>query len=213
MRLDPKTARTIANAKLKAQGEDIKAAICSLANRSSFGLSQKGNPLQRRMEKDAKTAFGDSLIGVGWSSRTFHYFIFEIHKSDNDRPRQLAINGCSINTRSNAPKFRQIALITMHAMERLLERRCDTELIQLAREEFDMTFVNTMVFGETGTPLAPNDEFRVRTLHGSACGIVSELGVPIVRTWIHKPGGWPTAQFPLPASISSYGTKAYEPIQ
>ena len=86
----------------------------------------------------------------------------------------------------------------MHAMERLIERRRDTDLIRLARDEFDVDFVKKILLNESGSPLLPNDEFKIKTLNGWACGIVDpENGIPTVRTWINKPGGWPVTESDL----------------
>ena len=71
----------------------------------------------------------------------------------------------------------------MHAMERLIERRENPDIIKAALEEFDLNFVNEIVFGR----LKPKEEFEIQTFHGKACGIVSDTGIPIVRTWIRIP--------------------------
>lgn len=188
MRLDSKSARRIATGILSAQDNEIKDAIKCLENRPKQGLAKKGKPGQRRLETDIASVFGESLIGGGWSSRTYHYFIFEIEKSPDGKPLQLVVKGWSLNTRSNSERVRPVAIITMHAMERLMERRRDTALIQLAGIEFDMGFIRKMVFGENGSPLVAKVEFEVKTTHGRACGIVSESGVPVIRTWIHETG-------------------------
>ena len=188
VRLDQKSARRIATGVLKAEDQEVKTAIASLESRSSKGMAQTGSPVRRRLEETVKQAFGDTLIGGGWSSRTYIYFVFEVLKVADGMPLQLAINGWFFNTRSNAEKVSQVALITMHAMERLMERRYDADLVRLARDEFDMDFVSTLVFGKDGKRPSVNEEFKIRTTHGWACGIVSETGLPIVRTWIHKPG-------------------------
>jgi len=157
-----------------------------------------GNRFHRRFEEDIQKTFGDAFIDGGWYSRTYLAFIFEIFKSDDGKPSRLAIISFSYNTRSGADQSYELAWITMHAMERLIERRRDTDLIRLARDEFDVEFVKNLLLSEKGPPLLPNEEFKVKTRNGWACGIIDpEYGIPTVRTWIHKPGGWPVTESEL----------------
>ena len=43
-----------------------------------------------------------------------------------------------INLRSCSSKMREIAIVTTHAMERIIERRRDVRLITLMSEEFNL---------------------------------------------------------------------------
>jgi len=192
MRLDAKSARRIVTGSLKAQYDEIREAMDTLFAGSKRGFPQKGNRFRRRIEEDIQKTFGDAFLGGGWHSRTYLAFIFEILGSNDGKPSQLAITAFSYNTRSDVEQIHELAWITMHAMERLLERRRDTDLIRLARDEFDVEFIKNLLFSANGPPLLPNEEFKVKTKNGWACGIVDPgYGIPTVRTWIHKPGGWP----------------------
>lgn len=195
MRLDSKSARKIATGLLKTQEEDINSALQRQKKQLAPSVWQKGTPrkgasAKRFTEEYFKKIFGNTLIGGGWASRAYCFFIFEIQKTDVVVPLRLLITGWSFNTRSNAANGHPVALITMHAMERLMERRRDTDLIRLARDEFDLDFISKIVFGENGDRLSACEDFEIKTRNGWARGIVGDNNVPVVKTWIHKPGGW-----------------------
>lgn len=186
MRLDRKSARKIALGRLQAMDDGIEGAMAALLKSPTRRLRKDSKAAQLLIETAVKTVHGDSMIGSGWSARSFTFFICEtIHCEDSGLPN-LLIKGWTINTRSGLQRGFTVAAITMHAMERLLERREDVDLIRLAQEEFNMNFVSRVVFGVNGVRLGVNETFDIQTHSGSARGIVGEDGVPVVKTWIKK---------------------------
>jgi hypothetical protein len=188
MRLDSKTARRIATGTLKVQRDESKAVFQGLLNSPRHGLKQKTSQLCKRVESNYREILGNGFIADEWNARTYICVAFEIQESDDGRPLQLAINLRYLNARSNVEGISIVALITMHAMERLMERGRDTDLFRLAHAEFDKSFLAEIGLNQDASKLPINEEFRIKTPHGFACGIVSEKGIPIVRTWIHRPG-------------------------
>jgi hypothetical protein len=184
LRLDSKTARRFAQGRLKVLEDDFDKALSDLLFQAIEGKTLRTTPKQKRIEESVRKLHHDSFIAGAWVSRTYLYFVFDLQKQGDGKPSQLSLSCWRFNSRSNAETFKVYAIITMHAMERLIERRSNPDVIKLAIEEFDLDFVNTVAFGK----LLPQEEFVIGTVHGKACGIVNESGVHIVRTWIRIPG-------------------------
>jgi hypothetical protein len=189
MRLDSKSARRIATGILEMRCDDFTAAAKALLTPPPHTLSPRASSLRKRVESNIRAVQGDSFINGGWDGRTYNFIAFEVQHSNEGMPLQLAIILQSFNTRSNAQRVSTVALVTMHAMERLMERRHDADLMRLAHAEFDTQFLAEIGLNTEASKLPIKEEFRIRTTHGLACGIVSETGLPIVRTWISRPEG------------------------
>ena len=86
------------------------------------------------------TVFKDTLLLYGEEGRNLEFIILMpfTPDEDNQMPHRAMIVHYHINLRSCSSKMREIAIVTTHAMERIIERRRDVRLITLMSEEFNL---------------------------------------------------------------------------
>lgn len=142
--------------------------------------------MAKRLEENYVKKLGDTNLYSYWKGRTFMVFTLMI-MTPEDRPpyAELAIH--TINIRSNAQRFYNIGLISTHAMERLLERRNDVNLLALLKEELDFSFLNSFLevldnrYENGGFK---DKEFKLNTATGVMCIRIPDGDiVPVFTTW------------------------------
>lgn len=192
MRLDSKSARRIATGQLNTALTDARASsdkVHELVLTAKSIPHAKPSARMQTLMNTNRASYGDFLIGDFWDNRTYTMLLFDVAESES--PMRLSLLYETFNTRSGHRRSFCLATITMHAMERLMERRENTALLAVAREEFDLAFVHQLIgFGKKQTDIWAGHEARLVTRNGWACGVFDPaLHTFVVKTWIHEPGG------------------------
>ena len=135
------------------------------------------------------TVFKDTLLLYGEEGRNLEFIILMpfTPDEDNQMPHRAMIVHYHINLRSCSSKMREIAIVTTHAMERIIERRRDVRLITLMSEEFNLEFFTNLtqlvIAPHFLSPTPPEDKnFKIMTKTGWACGSIED-GIATITTW------------------------------
>ena len=151
-------------------------------------LSKFTGAAKRRLIDDCKAVYGNSLLSASWSGRTFVAVVYQaMPKDDVMYSDCVAIRVYTVNARSNAKGCHTIAMVTQHALQRLLQRKEGMfNAIDALKEELPIPYFDGLL--EWVTQLTPESfgEYKLETATGLACCVVEEHKPPTITTWYPK---------------------------
>ena len=179
MRLDSLSARRIAKNQIKVQSELVNERITIIESefRKKSTQSSRFGSVKKWLEQSCYDTYKDALMYMRWNGRMFNAVFF--HKLDNPISGipQLEITLQQYNTRSNNDTFTTLAVVSMHCMERLMERKEDTNLFKIVQEEFCIDFLNIV------NDMSVEGRHTVATLNGTAVVVINCDEYPTIVTW------------------------------
>ncbi len=166
---DSKTSKRIVTGLLKLERTEVNDRFNSISSNPV-----ELNKLSRRkkhIEESITKGYEHLILGSHWYNRTFCFFCIEPISSKETRPNYGVLTCKTYNSRSDYTKDVPILVLTTHSMERLLERRKDTRLILLLKEELTLDFIFKYI--DEFKKWVDNDysekDFKLATANGIAC--------------------------------------------
>jgi hypothetical protein len=132
-----------------------------------------------------KEALGKTLLNFRWKNRTFIYLSF-VPFGESSKSLRGSVDYATHNLRSGISEVSSLTNISAHAMERLLERRRDVDIMKILSEEFDWNFVSSVQKKLKDLDSRPQDtfEFKMTTGSGGTACFVKDPGIPLlITTW------------------------------
>ena len=189
--IDPKTSKRFVTGMLKTESSRMVDCLNETeANRqkrfnSNLRSSDKPSAMAKRLEENYKKNLGNTYLYSYWEGRLFNAFSLTVINPEERSP-YIELGAHTINTRSTMQNLYILGTITTHSMERLLQRRSDTKLLALLKEELNNLFLSDyleLIFNyENGT--VEGNEFKVNTATGIMCiRMPKENLPPVFTTW------------------------------
>ena len=182
-RIDSATAKKLVPAVMKVElakmmeNDKFKTILdCSKLSKVKAGI-----------EKEVRRMFADCLLSASWEGRSYAAVaVVPVAPSEaNARPYYGMLRYIVVNARSKFHTAGTAAIIGTHVLERLLERKHSSELVNLLREEFDWSFIEAI--GMKATELKDTDytecSCKLKTKNGWACMVFTPDETPVITTW------------------------------
>lgn len=142
-------------------------------------------------ETQVKRLFNESLLHFHWQARTLHCSAFVSVNRDMDGnkiPHRIVLSIYMFHTRSHRSEPIPIASITNHALQRLIQRKAEFSVMDALKAEID--FESFSIICQYSASIAEgdhtNEEFKLETKNGWACGVCDENNFPHITTWYPK---------------------------
>jgi hypothetical protein len=165
---------------LQVEDKDLTTRVDAVAGT----VFQKMGKRKIAFEAGVKKALGSCLLGSIWEGRTFICHGLEpMSPSDEcNRPYHGRIRVVMHNMRSDAARDADVIEVTTHAMERMLERSSNADLMAVLAKELTWKFIES--FAQTlRTDIESRREIQVLTTTGIACIVIEPDTLPVLTTW------------------------------
>lgn len=190
--LDPKTAKTFVHGMLKTADKNLNESCIKPVS----ARAQKQVKRMAEVEHAVKSLLGECLLGSLWSGRMFACWGIEpVSPNESARPYHGILRYLTYNTRSDVSRDVDIVEVSTHAMERILQRQPEGNLLKALANEFTYDFINNYI--DTVLNLPEKDvaskvklEFKVNTTTGVACIVVDATRntLAVITTWYRRTG-------------------------
>jgi hypothetical protein len=186
--LDSKTSKTFVRGMLKMVSEERAEASVKFEGQTIHANCAKFGKRKQAIEQIYAEMLQATLLGFGWVRRTLiGYGLHPI--TEEGRPTFACLMWFTYNARTNVKDEGAVIDITTHALERMLERQPELNLIRAARSELTAECIESMV--ETFSDYHQKGEleersFKVDTRTGTACCIVKPGEVAVMTTWYRR---------------------------
>lgn len=171
-RLDEKSARRIAAARLSAFQERVAAALFASPSQST-----KPEVRARGIQESLQRAFGEWFLAYGRLGRNL---VFEIAQP-GEKPGWVELLVVRHSLRSAATDVYLLAKLSAHATARLLERRRDVDIERLLADELHGIALDRLLHARTEDK---SGDIRLATTNGEFRFNRDTEGTLVAATWV-----------------------------
>ena len=172
--IDEKSARTIARSRI----EQVFALRQEQLARKLSALPQKRKAWIRAVERDIRKVMGESLLLTIPGKREVFFFCLDPFE---ERPGWLWLTGGVLHVH-NEPMLASIALLSAHAIARLMERKREVDPVKALSSEFlewaFMEFARALIADEGDFAIVPTETGYFPAQKDP------EQGVYVLTTWL-----------------------------
>ena len=152
--------------------------------------SKKSKFSKKFYEQQCISLFGESLLDFSWDGRMLScitFIPFSESLQGEKIPFQVCISVYLLFTRSHISKHHELAIITNHALQRIMQRSGNLNVIDALKKEINLECVSELAKFYADFENISKDEFKISTNNGTLC-LVKDVEVGIFKgvTWYPK---------------------------
>jgi hypothetical protein len=172
------------------QMKSLRNKTDSYAEEICKGLQKKSKFSKKFYEEQSTKLFGESLLSKWWEGRTLSNIVFIPFSEDfagNKIPIQVCVSVYLFSTRSHSSMHHELSIITNHALQRIMQRTGELNVIKAVKEEIDLECVSQLSEMYASFGDLKEKEFKINTKNGVFCIVKDEVeNILKCVTWYPK---------------------------